>query len=112
MRRRAVASSRKERPRVDQGRFIDAITQAVDDNRRRLSAVSRGLGLCESTLSSGVSEVRAWVTSALEVQQGMVLRMMSDMVMLGKAIERSGARVVSRGRSPRRPARSLASTTC
>ena len=58
-------------------------------HRRELKVISRGLDLCESTLCSDVANVRTWVTSALEEQQRMVLRVMSEMVKLGKAIEGS-----------------------
>ena len=61
----------------------------MDSHRRELKVISRGLDLCESTLCSDVASVRTWVTSALEEQQRMVLRVMSEMVRLGKVIEGS-----------------------
>ena len=51
--------------------------------------ISRGLDLCESTLCSDVTSVRTWVTSALEEQQRIMLRVMSEMVRLRKVIEGS-----------------------
>ena len=39
-RRRVAKSSHEERSRVDRGRYLDVIAEAVDENRRGLSAVS------------------------------------------------------------------------
>ena len=88
-RRREEKSSRRERSVVDRDRCLDVIAEAVDDHRRELKVISRGLDLCESTLCSDVANVRTWVTSALEEQQRMVLCVMGEMVKLGKAIEGS-----------------------
>ena len=74
---------------MDRERCFDVIAEAVDDHRRELKVISRGLDLCESTLCSDVANVRTWVTSALEEQQRMMLRMMNEMLKLGKAIEGS-----------------------
>ena len=88
-RRREEESLRKERSVVDRERCFDVIAEEVDDHRRELKVISRGLDLCESTLCSDVANVRTWVTSALEEQQRMMLRMMNEMLKLGKAIEGS-----------------------
>ena len=74
---------------MDRDRCLDMITAAVDGHRRELKVISRGLDLCESTLCSDVANVRTWVTSALEEQQRMMLRVMGEVVKLGKAIEGS-----------------------
>ena len=74
---------------MDRDRCLDVIAEAVDGHRRELKVISRGLDLCESTVCSDVASVRAWVTSALEEQQKMVLRVMSEMARLGKVIEGS-----------------------
>ena len=58
---------------MDRDRCLDVIAEAVDDHRRELKVISRGLDLCESTLCSDVADVRAWVTSALEEQQMMMV---------------------------------------
>ena len=65
------------------------IVEAVDSHRQELKVISRGLDLCEGTLCSDVAEMRTWVTSALEEQQKMPLRVMGEVVKLGKAIEGS-----------------------
>ena len=89
-RRREEKSSRRERSVVDRDRCLDVIAEAVDDHHRELKVISRGLDLCESTLCSDVANVRTWVTSALEEQQKMMmLRVMGEVVKLGKAIEGS-----------------------
>ena len=54
---------------MDRDRCLDVIAEAVDDHRRELKVISRGLDLCEGTLCSDVANVRTWVTSALEEQQ-------------------------------------------
>ena len=88
-RRREEESSRRERSVVDRDRCFDVIAEEVDDHRRELKVISRGLDLCESTLCSDVTNVRTWVTSALEEQQRVMLCVMGEMVKLGKAIEGS-----------------------
>jgi hypothetical protein len=70
--------------------MLDVIAEAVGSHRRELKVISRGLDLCESTLCSDVGKVRTWVTSALEEQQQMLLRVMSEVVRLGKFMEGSG----------------------
>ena len=72
---------------MDHDRCLDVIAEVVDDHRRELKVISRGLNLCESTLCSDIVNVRMWVTSALEEQQRMMLCMMGEMVKLRKAIE-------------------------
>jgi hypothetical protein len=74
---------------VDRDRCFDVIAEAVGSHRRELKVISRGLDLCESTLCSDVANVKTWVTSALEEQQKMMLRVMGEVVKLGKAIEGS-----------------------
>ena len=54
--------------------------------------------LFESALCSDVATVRAWVTSALEEQQGIMLHVMSERVKLGKAIEGSGCARCAEGK--------------
>ena len=74
---------------MDRDRCFDVIAEAVDSHRQELKVISRGLDLCESTLCSDVASVRTWVTSALEEQQKMMLRVMGEVVKLGKAIKGS-----------------------
>jgi len=88
-RRREETASRRERSLVDRDRCFGVIAEAVDSHRRELKVISRGLDLCESTLCSHVASMRTWVTSALEEQQRMMLRVMGEMVRLGKVIEGS-----------------------
>ena len=88
-RRREETASRRERSLVDRDRCFGVIAEAVDSHRQELKVISRGLDLCESTLCSDVAEMRTWVTSALEEQQKMMLRVMGEVVKLGKAIEGS-----------------------
>ena len=61
----------------------------MDASRRELSAVSRGLDLCESTLCSDVSEMQRWVNKEPEADCWMVMRVMESVVTLKKAMSRS-----------------------
>ena len=88
-RRREEKASCRERSLVDRDRWLDVIAEAVDGHRRELKVISRGLDLCEGTLCFDVAKVRTWVTSALEEQQRVMLRVMGEVVKLGKAIEGS-----------------------
>ena len=74
---------------MDRDRCFSVIAEAVDSHRWELKVISRGLDLCEGTLCSDVANVQTWVTSALEEQQRMVLRVMGEVVKLGKVIEGS-----------------------
>ena len=68
---------------------LSMLAKAVDEDRRGLGVLARGLDLRESTLCSNVAEVRTWATSALAEQQEMMLRVIYGAVMLGKAVEGS-----------------------
>ena len=79
-------AARQGRSQVNQGNVLGKSSKAMDAHCLELSAVSRAVDPCERTLCSDISQVRTWVTSEMAAQQTMVLRMMQEMVMLGKAI--------------------------
>ena len=79
----------RERSLVDHDWCFSVIAEAVDSHCQELKVILRGLDLCKSTLCSEVAEMRIWVTSALEEQQKMLLRVMGEVVKLRKAIEGS-----------------------
>ena len=79
-RRREEKSSRKARSREDKDRCLDVLAEAVEENRRELSVVSRGLDLCESTICSDIASVRTWVVDALRVQEGMIERVADKLI--------------------------------
>ena len=88
-RRREETALRRERSLVDRDQCFGVIAEAADSHRRELKVISRGLDLCEGTLCCDVASMRTWVTSALEEQQRMMLRVMSEMVRLRNVIEGS-----------------------
>ena len=62
----------KAQSREDKARCLDVLAEAVEENRRGLSVVSRGLNLCEGTICSDIASVRTWVVDALIVQESMI----------------------------------------
>ena len=96
--RQEEKASCRGRSLVDRDRCLGVIAEAVDGHRRELKVISQGLNLCKGTLCSDVVEVRAWVTGALEEQQGTMLRMMGKVVKLRKAIEGPGRARSAKGK--------------
>ena len=58
------------------------ITETVEANRRELSVVSRGLGLCESTICNDVASVRAWVKGTVRMHEDAILRATDKIAMV------------------------------
>ena len=74
-RRREEKASRKARSKEDEGRCLDVLAGAVEENCRGLSVVLCGLDLwlCESTPQSAttcIASVYAWVVGAIRVGAG------------------------------------------
>ena len=108
-RRREEKSSRRERSVVDRDRCLGVIAEAVDDHRRELKVISRGLDLCESTLCSDVANVRTWVKRSGGAAEDGAARDERN-VEAREGHRRVDGRAVPRGRSSRRAADSLAGT--
>jgi hypothetical protein len=72
--------SRKAWSKEDEGRCLDVLAEAMEENRRGLSVVSRGLDLCESTICNDIVSVRTWVVDAMRVQDSMIERMADNLI--------------------------------
>ena len=79
-RRREEEASRKARSKEDEGRCLDVLAEAMEENRRGLSVVSRGLDLCESTICNDIASVRTWVVDAMKVQDNMIERVADKLI--------------------------------
>ena len=72
--------SRKAWSKEDEGRCLDVLAEAMEENRRGLSVVSQGLDLCESTICNNITSVRTWVVDAMRVQDNMIERMADKLI--------------------------------